>query len=365
MRHLAITLAGVLVTALLGCGDRKNNETGGVSDTSVTVTTPDVEEAPVEARDFSFDDRQGFAASIRQQLTELDRQIEQLAAEVKSKGGAVSDRAVARIRQSRKAAEQQPEPHRQCHGGQLGRREDPGEPLGGGSGRGGRRRDAEVTRPATSGTCHPEASAPKDLSALRSQQCDPSSPQPCSRPLWHLRLSSRPRCPSRNGRFPTPTRGRATRTWTARTGSGSWARSATTSPTSIRRSGKFRRYEIEDGALPHNLIVDKKDMVWYAGNGNGHIGKLDPATGKITRYPMPTQTCAIRTRWSSTTRATSGSRCSSRTTWAGSAPGPARWTWSRSRRPTRAPMASRWTPRAGPGSTSSATRRSPRSIRPR
>ena len=52
-------------------------------------------------------------------------------------------------------------------------------------------------------------------------------------------------------------------------------------------SGKFKRYEIEDGALPHNLIVDKKDMVWYAGNGNGHIGKLDPASGKITRYPMP------------------------------------------------------------------------------
>ena len=52
-------------------------------------------------------------------------------------------------------------------------------------------------------------------------------------------------------------------------------------------NGKFKRYEIEDGALPHNLIVDKKDMVWYAGNGNGHIGKLDPASGKITRYPLP------------------------------------------------------------------------------
>ena len=52
-------------------------------------------------------------------------------------------------------------------------------------------------------------------------------------------------------------------------------------------SGTFKRYELEDGALPHNLIVDKKDMVWYAGNGNGHIGKLDPSSGKITRYPMP------------------------------------------------------------------------------
>ena len=52
-------------------------------------------------------------------------------------------------------------------------------------------------------------------------------------------------------------------------------------------SGKFKRYELEAGALPHNLIVDQKGAVWYAGNGNGHIGKLDPATGKITRYSMP------------------------------------------------------------------------------
>jgi virginiamycin B lyase len=50
-------------------------------------------------------------------------------------------------------------------------------------------------------------------------------------------------------------------------------------------SGNFKRYELEDGALPHNLIVDKKGMVWYAGNGNGHIGRLDPSTGKITKYP--------------------------------------------------------------------------------
>lgn len=104
MRHLAI-VAGVLATALLGCGDRKNNETGGVSDTSVTATTPDVSDAPIEARDFTFDERQGFAASIQQQLTELDSRIEQLATEVKSQGGAVSDRALARIRESRKVVD--------------------------------------------------------------------------------------------------------------------------------------------------------------------------------------------------------------------------------------------------------------------
>lgn len=105
MRHLALAVPALALAVTLGCGDRKNRETGGVSDTSISVTTPPAAEAPVEARDFSFDERQGFAASIREQLAELDSRIEQLAAETKSKGGAVSDRAVARIRESRKVVD--------------------------------------------------------------------------------------------------------------------------------------------------------------------------------------------------------------------------------------------------------------------
>ena len=52
-------------------------------------------------------------------------------------------------------------------------------------------------------------------------------------------------------------------------------------------TGKFKRYEIEEGTYPHNLIVDKAGAVWFAGNRNGMIGKLDPASGAIKRYPMP------------------------------------------------------------------------------
>ncbi|HEY0971568.1 MAG TPA: hypothetical protein VGE02_11430 [Gemmatimonadales bacterium] len=52
-------------------------------------------------------------------------------------------------------------------------------------------------------------------------------------------------------------------------------------------TGKFTRFELEARALPHNVVVAPDGMVWYAGNGNGHIGKLDPATGKVTRYAMP------------------------------------------------------------------------------
>ncbi len=104
MRQLEITVIGVMLTVVLGCGDKKSSETGGVSDTSISVTTPPAT-APVEARDFSFDEREGFAQSIRSQLTELDAQIAQLASEAKSKGGAVSDRALERIRAARKTAD--------------------------------------------------------------------------------------------------------------------------------------------------------------------------------------------------------------------------------------------------------------------
>jgi virginiamycin B lyase len=52
-------------------------------------------------------------------------------------------------------------------------------------------------------------------------------------------------------------------------------------------TGQFKRYDLEPGAGPHNLIVDDNGTVWYTGNTAAHIGNLDPATGKITKYPMP------------------------------------------------------------------------------
>ena len=46
----------------------------------------------------------------------------------------------------------------------------------------------------------------------------------------------------------------------------------------------FRRYEIEDGTNPHNLLVDERGIVWYAGNRNGRIGRLDPKSGAVKTY---------------------------------------------------------------------------------
>ena len=52
------------------------------------------------------------------------------------------------------------------------------------------------------------------------------------------------------------------------------------------RTGEYKRYEIDAGTHPHNLVVEK-EMVWFTGNQNGRIVRLDPATGRLTTYMIP------------------------------------------------------------------------------
>jgi len=52
-------------------------------------------------------------------------------------------------------------------------------------------------------------------------------------------------------------------------------------------SGEFKKYQLVDGAGPHNLIVDREDQVWFAANTRPYIGRLDPDSGIVTKYPMP------------------------------------------------------------------------------
>jgi hypothetical protein len=107
MRPLA--LAALLVVLGLGCRRQQSNETGGMSDTTPSVSTaapaPEVTDTAPLATELGFDRRADFAQSIRQQLTSLDQQISELAAQAKSRGGAVSDRALANVRAARKAVD--------------------------------------------------------------------------------------------------------------------------------------------------------------------------------------------------------------------------------------------------------------------
>ena len=110
MRRLAFAAATFVLITTLACR-KKSNDTGGVTDTSSTSTATASEPAPATpdtagaATDFSFDQRRIFAQSIRQQLADIDRQIGDLSAQAKSRGGAVSDRALANIRASRRAVD--------------------------------------------------------------------------------------------------------------------------------------------------------------------------------------------------------------------------------------------------------------------
>lgn len=52
-------------------------------------------------------------------------------------------------------------------------------------------------------------------------------------------------------------------------------------------SGEFERFDLPEGAGPHNVIVGSDGAPWYAGNRQGHIGRVDPETGEITQFPMP------------------------------------------------------------------------------
>ncbi|HEX9729164.1 MAG TPA: hypothetical protein VGA37_11725 [Gemmatimonadales bacterium] len=52
-------------------------------------------------------------------------------------------------------------------------------------------------------------------------------------------------------------------------------------------SETFKRYDLDEGTGPHNLIVADDGTVWYAGNRAQHIGRLDPATGAIRKVPTP------------------------------------------------------------------------------
>jgi virginiamycin B lyase len=53
------------------------------------------------------------------------------------------------------------------------------------------------------------------------------------------------------------------------------------------KTGKFERYEIDDGTHPHNLVVAPDGMVWFTGNRNARLVKLEPKSRKLTTYRMP------------------------------------------------------------------------------
>ena len=46
-------------------------------------------------------------------------------------------------------------------------------------------------------------------------------------------------------------------------------------------------YDLPDYAAPHDTLRDKEGNVWFSDFQHQFISKLDPKTGKVTRYPVP------------------------------------------------------------------------------
>lgn len=62
--------------------------------------------------------------------------------------------------------------------------------------------------------------------------------------------------------------------------------------TQPRPTGKSTRaiittYDLPEGAAPHDTMLDKAGNVWFSDFQHHLISKLDPKTGKVTRYPVP------------------------------------------------------------------------------
>jgi virginiamycin B lyase len=52
-------------------------------------------------------------------------------------------------------------------------------------------------------------------------------------------------------------------------------------------TGEMERVDLSEGAHPHNLILAEDGDVWYAGNRDSHIGRYDVETGEFERVNTP------------------------------------------------------------------------------
>ncbi len=50
---------------------------------------------------------------------------------------------------------------------------------------------------------------------------------------------------------------------------------------------ELETYELPENALPRRLVVTSDDIVWYGDWTRGTLGRLDPATGDVTEFPLP------------------------------------------------------------------------------
>jgi virginiamycin B lyase len=56
------------------------------------------------------------------------------------------------------------------------------------------------------------------------------------------------------------------------------------------KTGAFKKFQLEKGTNPHTCLVDSKGNVWYTGNRNGTLGRINPVTGEIKVFKITDST---------------------------------------------------------------------------
>ncbi len=51
-------------------------------------------------------------------------------------------------------------------------------------------------------------------------------------------------------------------------------------------SAEVRYHPVPEGSAPHDVAPAPDGTVWYTGQGNGTLGRLDPASGKVEEVPL-------------------------------------------------------------------------------
>ena len=59
-------------------------------------------------------------------------------------------------------------------------------------------------------------------------------------------------------------------------------------------TGKWRQVPISKGSLPYGLAIGGDKNLWYASNYDNQVVRLEPETGELTRYKVPTPKSDLR-----------------------------------------------------------------------
>jgi virginiamycin B lyase len=62
-------------------------------------------------------------------------------------------------------------------------------------------------------------------------------------------------------------------------------------------TGEMQEYRLPTAALPHSILADAQGNIWYTGNSNGMIGKLNPASERFQSWAIPSGVGIVRHVW--------------------------------------------------------------------